>query len=417
MNTIMNDNDIKTLPQVRAFLDGTRAVEFSMHTKSERYDFVRRTLIRLAYHTLSKPDKGAVLSFLVHVSGYSRIQVKRLVKTWLKHGQLRPNASAGNGFTRKYTDADRRLLAELDELHETLSGQATKKLCERAWQLFDLPAYQCLAGISVSHLYNLRHSSTYQRARRKFEKTRSKKSPIGERRKPQPDGQPGYIRVDTVHQGDQDGVKGLYHINAVDEVTQFDIVCAVEKISERYLIPVLEQLLDQFPFIIVSFHADNGSEYINQHVVKLLKKLLIELTKSRARHSNDNALVESKNGSIVRKHLGYSHIQQHWAPLVDQFHQHYLNPYINYHRPCFFPVIKTNAKGKQVKTYPYEAMMTPFEKFKSLDDAHQYLKPGITMEELDAIAMSINDNEAAQQLKDAKQQLFKTIAEQSNQAA
>jgi len=417
MNTIMNDNAIKTLPQVRAFLDGTQAVEFSMHTKSERYDFVRRTLIRLAYHTLSKPNKGTVLSFLVHVSGYSRIQVKRLVKTWLKHGQLRPNVSAGNGFTRKYTDADRRLLAELDELHETLSGQATKKLCERAWRLFDLPAYQCLAGISVSHLYNLRHSSTYQRARRKFEKTRSKSSSIGERRRPQPDGQPGYIRVDTVHQGDQDGVKGLYHINAVDEETQFEIVCAVEKISERYLIPVLEQLLGQFPFVILSFHADNGSEYINQHVVKLLKKLLIELTKSRARHSNDNALVESKNGSIVRKHLGYSHIQQRWAPLVDQFHRHYLNPYINYHRPCFFPVTKTNAKGKQVKTYPYEAMMTPFEKFKSLDDAHQYLKPGITMEELDEIAMTINDNEAAQRLKEAKQQLFKTIIEQSNQAA
>jgi transposase InsO family protein len=417
MNTIMNDNDIKTLPQVRAFLDGTRTVEFSIHTKSERYDFVRRTLIRLAYHTLSKPDKGVVLSFLVHVSGYSRIQVKRLVKTWLKHGQLRPNASAGNGFTRKYTDADRRLLAKLDELHETLSGQATKKLCERAWRLFDLPAYQRLPGISVSHLYNLRRSSTYQQVRRKFEKTRPRATPIGERRKPQPNGQPGYIRVDTVHQGDQDGVKGLYHINAVDEETQFEIVCAVEKISERYLIPVLEQLLGQFPFVILSFHADNGSEYINQHVVKLLKKLLIELTKSRARHSNDNALVESKNGSIVRKHLGYSHIQQRWAPLVDQFHRHHLNPYINYHRPCFFPVTKTNAKGKQVKTYPYEAMMTPFEKFKSLDDAHQYLKPGITMEELDAIAMTINDNEAAQQLKEAKQRLFKTITEQSNQVA
>ena len=413
----MNDNDIKTLPQVRAFLDGTRALEFSMQTQSERYDFVRRTLIRLAYHTLSKPDKGTVLSFLVHVSGYSPIQVERLVKTWLKYGQLRPNTSAGNGFTRKYTDADRRLLAEWDERHETLSGQATKKLCERAWRIFDLPAYQRLAGISVSHLYNLRHSSTYPRARRTVEKTRSKNSPIGERRKPQPDGQPGTIRVDTVHQGDQDGVKGLYHINAVDEMTQFDIICAVEKIAERYLIPVLEQLLDQFPFIIVSFHADNGSEYINRHLVKLLKKLLIELTKSRARHSNDNALVESKNGSIVRKHLGYSHIQQRWAPLVDPFHRAYLNPCINDHRPCFFPVTKTNAKAKQVKTYPYQAMMTPFEKFKSLDDAHQYLKPGITMEELDAIALSINDNEAAQQLKEAKQPLFKTIAEQSHQAA
>ena len=413
----MNDNDIKTLPQVRAFLNGTRSVEFSLNTKLERYDFVRRTLVRLAYHALSKPDKGVVLSFLVHVSGYSRIQVKRLTKAWLKHGQLRPGSSAGSGFTRKYTDADRRLLAELDELHNTLSGPATKKLCERAWQLFDLPAYQQLAGISVSHLYNLRRSNTYQRVRRQFDKTRPSASPIGERRKPQPNGRPGYIRVDTVHQGDQDGVKGLYHINAVDEETQFDIVCAVEKISERYLIPVLEQLLEQFPFVILSFHADNGSEYINQHVAKLLKKLLIELTKSRARQSNDNALVESKNGSIVRKHLGYSHIRQHWAQLVNQFHRDYLNPYINYHRPCFFPVTKIDANGKQRKTYPYEAMMTPYEKFLSLPKPSQHLKQGVTLKQLHAIALAITDNEAAKRLKEAKQQLFKTIAEQDNQAA
>ena len=413
----MNDNHLKTLEQVRAFLDGTQAIEFSLTTKTERYDFIRRTLIRFTYHRLSKPDKGLLLSFMTHVSGYSRIQVKRLTKTWLKRGQLQPRTSSGNGFTCKYTDADRRLLAKLDELHGTLSGPATKKLCERAWQLFKLPAYQRLAGISVSHLYNMRHSSTYRRNRYQFNKTQPKASPIGERRKPQPNGQPGYIRVDTVHQGDLDGIKGLYHINAVDEVTQFEVVCAVEKISERYLIPVLEQLLDQFPFIILGFHADNGSEYINQHVVKLLKKLLIELTKSRARHCNDNALVESKNGSIIRKHLGYSHIQQHLAPLVNQFHQDYLNPYINYHRPCFFPVTKTNTKGKLIKTYPYEAMMTPYDKFKSLAKPNQYLKPGITMNQLDTMAFLINDNDAAKKLKDAKQRLFKTISEQSNRAA
>lgn len=413
----MNDYHLKTLAQVRAFLDGTQAVEFSLHNQQSRYDFIRRSLIRFRYHQLSKPDKGLLLSFMSHVSGYSRIQVKRLTKVWLERGSLQPRFSAGNGFTRKYTDADQRLLAKLDELHGTLSGPATKKLCERAWQLFGLADYQRLAGISVAHLYNLRRARIYQRSRRHFEKTRAKPSTIGERRKPQPNGLPGYIRVDTVHQGDQDGVKGLYHINAVDEVTQFEVVCAVEKISERYLIPVLEQLLDQFPFVILGFHADNGSEYINQHVVKLLKKLLIELTKSRARQSNDNALVESKNGSIVRKHLGYAHIQQHWAPLVNQFHHNYLNPYINYHRPCFFPVIKTNAKGKQVKTYPYDAMMTPYEKFKSLNNANQHLKPDISIHQLDAIALSINDNEAAKRLKDAKQQLFKTISEQKHQAA
>jgi transposase InsO family protein len=255
------------------------------------------------------------------------------------------------------------------------------------------------------------------RQRRQFDKTRSKPSSIGERRKPRPEGKPGYIRVDTVHQGDQDGIKGLYHINAVDEITQIEVVCSVEKISERFLIPILEQLLDQFPFVLHGFHADNGSEYINQHVVLLLNKLMIELTKSRARHSNDNALVESKNASIVRKHLGYSHIGQQWAPLVNTFNQRYLNPYINYHRPCYFPVTAVDVKGKQVKTYPYTAMMTPYEKFRSLDRPSQYLKRGVTFKQLDAIALAIDDNEAARQLKQAKQKLFNTIAGQGQKAA
>ena len=102
-----------------------------------------------------------------------------------------------------------------------------------------------------------------------------------------------------MHQGDQDGVKGLYHINAVDCVTQYEAVATCERISEAYLIPVLgKELLASFPFVILGFHVDNGSEYINRHVAELLNKLLIEeFTKSRSRHSNDNALVESKNGA------------------------------------------------------------------------------------------------------------------------
>ena len=124
---------------------------------------------------------------------------------------------------------------------------------------------------------------------------------------------PGYLRVDSAHQGDLDGIKGVYHINAVDCVTQYEGVATCEKISEAFLIPVLEALLLSFPFVIHGFHSDNGSEYINKRVAKLLNKLLIEeQIKSRSRHSNDNAQAESKNGAIVRKHLGYSHIPQCW---------------------------------------------------------------------------------------------------------
>ena len=133
--------------------------------------------------------------------------------------------------------------------------------------------------ISVSHLYNMRQSKTYQTFRQHKNVTRPVKRAIGTRRKPQPDGQPGYIRIDTVHQGDQDKVKGLYHINAVDEVTQFQVVCSVEQINETFLIPVLEEILASFPFKLKGFHSDNGSEYINYRVADLLDSLHIKVHK------------------------------------------------------------------------------------------------------------------------------------------
>jgi transposase InsO family protein len=412
MNTHMNDSQLQTLEQVRQFLQGTRQIEFSIQDKADRYAFIQRSLIRFGYNSLKKHDKGLLLRFLAHVSSYSYVQVKRLAACYLKNGRIRRKQVTLRAFKTKYTDQDCRLLARTDELHGTLSGPATKMICQRAVHRYDQREYARLAEISVSHLYNLRKSRSYQRCRRQFDKTRSKPSVIGIRRKPTPDGQPGYIRVDTVHQGDLDKIKGVYHINSVDEVTQFEIVCSVQKISERFLIPILNQLLDQFPFVIKGFHADNGSEYINQVVAKLLNKLLIELTKSRPRHSNDNALVECKNGAIIRKHLGYTHIPQKYAPQINLFTLQFLNPYVNFHRPCFFPELHVDKKGKQIKKYPYCAMMTPYDKLKSLPDAHQFLKPDLSFETMDEIAYAISDNESAEQLNQAKLKLFKSIFEQ-----
>ena len=417
MKTIMNDSHIETLEQVHQFLRGVAVMEITIPSKNEGYRWIQGTLVRFQYRSLGKADRGLIRRYLQQISGYSRAQIARLIKQYRKTGRIQRRQRTVKGFTAKYTREDIRLLAGLDELHGTLSGPATKKLCERAWQVFKQAEYQRLAGISVSHLYNLRESTPYARQRGTVNKTHPVQSHIGERRKPRPEGRPGYIRVDTVHQGDWDGTKGVYHVNAVDEVTQFEGVASVERISERYLIPVLESLIDSFPFIIKGFHADNGSEYINKRVAGLLNKLLIELTKSRSRRTTDNALVESKNGSIVRKHLGYHHIPQKWAPLINEFNQKYLNPYINYHRPCFFPIVKIDAKGKQKKTYPYKAMMTPYEKLKSLPEAKQYLKPGMTFQRLHDIALSISDNEAAHQLNEARKQLFKTIHGQDQQVA
>ncbi len=142
----------------------------------------------------------------------------------------------------------------------------------------------------------------------------------------------------------------------------------------------------------------------------MLEKLLVEFTKSRPRHSNDNALAESKNGAVVRKHLGYAHIPQHCASLVNAFCADFLNPYVNFHRPCFFPETITDAKGKERKCYRYEEMKTPYEKLKSLDKASQYLKPGITFKQLDVQAAKMSDNDAALALNNARKKLFQAIS-------
>ena len=331
MVTYMNDNKLQTLDDIRRFLDGTVEVEFSIQNKSERYRWIQATLVRFCYITLGKKDRGLMLRYLQCVSGYSRAQIKRLVQQYVRQGVITRRQRTVARFESVYTAADTVLLAKTAALHGQLSGTGTKKLCERMFRVYGDRRYERLAGISVSHLYNLRHSNGYQRQRRHFDKTRPKRIPIGERRQPDPQGQPGFLRVDTVHQGDLDGIKGVYHINAVDEVTQFQCVFSVERISERFLIPILEELLATFPFVIQGFHADNGSEYINRRVAKLLEKLRIELTKSRPRHSNDNALAESKNGTVVRKHLGFEHIPGQWAPQLNRFHREHFNPYLNFH--------------------------------------------------------------------------------------
>jgi transposase InsO family protein len=417
MKAIMNIENLTTIEALDNFIQGNQAVAFTvLGDKDERYQFIQKTLIKFRYITLKKSAKGVINRYLRKVTGYSRQQLTRLIKQYKEIGRIKWHPCRSNGFSTIYNKKEIKLLAEMDARHEDICGHAIKKLCERAYNKYDQHEYQTLAKISVSHLYNLRHSQGYLKQRRHFTKTQPRQVAIGERRKPQPNGQPGYIRIDTVHQGDLDKQKGVYHINAIDEVTQFEVVCTVERISERYLIPVLKQMIAAFPFVIKGFHSDNGSEYINKHVCKLLTKLEIELTKSRSRHSNDNALAESKNASIVRKQFGYQHIAQKWAPLMNEFNLKYLYPYINYHRPCFFPEIITDKKGKQRKKYPYKNMMTPYEKLKSLPNSKNYLKEGFQFEILDEQVMEMTDNACAELLQKERNKLFNQIFEQNKRA-
>ena len=396
-----------SLEQIQAFMAASEEIRFGGSNRKEIYSWVRQTLTEQQYQEQSKVGKGVLRCYLEKMTGLSRAQATRLIGQYLATGKVEEKVYRRRRFPSLYTRKDIELLAEVDEAHETLSGPATQKILYREFHEFEASEYERLARLSVAHLYNLRKTGTYRKRRVVYQGTRPTAVSIGERRQPDPQGRPGYLRVDTVHQGDRDGVKGVYHLNAVDEVTQWEILGATEQISEMWLIPVLEAMMEQFPFPILGFHSDNGSEFINHTVAKLLNKLLVEQTKSRPRHSNDNGLVECKNGAVVRKHMGHGHIRAEHAEAINEFYQEHLNPYLNFHRPCGVPEVVTGAKGKQRRIYRWYA--TPWEILRQMPDLARYLKPSLTVELMNQRAGRESDTACARRMQKAKQKLFATF--------
>lgn len=397
-----------SISQIKEFIKVSKGIEFRGAKRKEKYEWIETVLLRFRYYSLRKKEKSVLKNYLLKMTGFSDAQLTRLIAKKKKTGKILADTTKRHCFPKKYTPGDVARIIETDNAHSRLSGPATQRIFQRMHEIFKDQRFQRLKDISVAHIYNLRGTRQYLSWTRFFTKTRPAPVNIGERRKPNPQGQPGFLRVDTVHQGDLDKEKGVYHINLVDEVTQWEIVLAVEKISEYYLEPLLKEALKQFPFKIKGFHSDNGSEYINKVVAKLLNKLLINQTKSRARHCNDNALVEGKNGAVIRKHIGYVHIPRSYAAALNEFYKQYLNSYLNYHRPCGFATEKISEKGKLVKVY--DVYRTPFEALLAHPRASEFLKEGLTIEKLKIIAYEKSDNECAALMQKAKEELFKNLS-------
>ena len=419
----MNETRLCTIEQIEQFLSACTQIEFSKSgDDSERYEHISRVLKRFDYPRRTKRERGVLLRYLQLTSSYSRAQITRLIAQWhanrldvvpLAKRYCAPAAP----FARKYTHSDIERLVEMDKANEDVCGPAIAHLLQRAYHVYGDTRYERLATLSVSHLYNLRKSTGYQALRVTFTKTHPVCNSIGVRKVPRPEGRSGFVRIDTVHQGDLDGIKGVYHITCVDAVCQWQVEACVQGISEAFLLPVLELIIEQFPFVIAGFHSDNGSEYINGPVAKILEKLRIEQTKSRSRQSNDNALAESKNASVVRKHMGYEHIPQQYAKPINAFYQETFNPWLNMHRPCMFATEIISPKGKIIKRYKHGEVKTPLACLVKLcEKGLATLKQGTTLQALQAQAQSKTDLAAAQEMQRAKSELFARFVKQKRRA-
>lgn len=407
----MHDSRKMSMDELRAFLCSSQALAFTGQSRKETYKWIERTLRQYDYPSRPRAEKGLLRRYLQKMTGYSPAQLTRLIAQFRRTARVRPSSYQRHRFPSKFTREDQLLLAQVDQAHQRLSGPATQAILRREYELFGKREFERLSQISVAHLYRLRQTKCYRTQTTTFARTKPTTAQYGKRRRPDPQGQPGYLRVDTVHQGDRDGVKGIYHLNTVDAVTQWEILGCVERISERYLVPVLQDLLTQYPFVIRGFHSDNGSEFVNRVVAKLLNKLLIEFTKSRPRRTNDQALIEGKNGSIVRKQMGYGHIPKSEADKIQRFYKERLNLYLNFHRPCGFATEKTDRRGKIRKCY--DTYLTPFEKFKSLPQAKRYLRSGVTMAELERTEQTHSDTDYVQLMQQHKRKLFRSFVQPS----
>lgn len=403
----MQDDHITSIAQLKEFAMFPDGATFNKTNTDEAYAWIEQALSKFKYHILAKKDKGAVRIYIRRMTGYSDAQLDRFIAQKKRIGRVTKKERTQPTFPRVYTTEDIALIAEVDSAEDRRTGGALKQTLFDMFHVYGDARFARLANISISHLYNLRGTNIYQTHAFTYTKTRHAAVCIGIRKKPRPNGKPGYIRVDSVHQGDKDKEKGVYHINLVDEVTQTEVLVCVEGISEYFLIPALEDAIAQFPFPIINFHSDNGSEYLNKRVEELLTKLMIDQTKSRSLKTNDNALVEGKNAAVPRKQFGHSHIPKKYAPLINSFDRDYLNPYLFFHRQCAFAKEYVNEKGKIKKVY--DTYRTPCQKLLSIPNVEQYLCSGITKESLHARALEQTHLVAAQAVRTARKQLFTEI--------
>jgi len=408
----MNDSQIQTISQAQQIIQGLGEISFQGQSKGEIYQWVENTIIKLHYLKSNKKDKGTIRAYLCKISGYSRAQMNRLILRYKETGKVKVIEYEKHSFSCLYKPEDIKLLAQTDELHLYPHAGALKKTLVRQYEVFGKEEYKQIKNISIAHIYNIRRSKTYQQITHWYSKTKAVRGKdIGVKKKPQPLGKPGYLRVDSVHQGDsEDGKKGVYHIHMVDEVTQFDCIVTVSALSHHGVEGAIEHMIIVFPFIIRGFHSDNGTEYVNEDVAQALLQLLVDFTRSRSGKCTDNGLVEGKNGSIIRKWITYEFIGTQHVDAVNTFLQIFME-YLNYHRICAFPSWEDDPKkpGKQKKVYKYEDHMTAYDKLKSLPNAKQYLRKGISFTRLNATAHRTSDNGMAQLVQNAFEELLQII--------
>jgi hypothetical protein len=174
---------------------------------------------------------------------------------------------------------------------------------------------------------------------------------------------PGFVEIDLVgHDGGNGSGEFAYSLNVTDVATGWTETQAVKNKAQRWVFEALKDIRERLPFPLLGIDSDNGSEFINHHLLRYCQQERITFTRTRSYRKNDNCFVEQKNYSIVRRAVGYSRYDtpEEQAALNELYQQ--LRLYSNFFQPSMKLIEKIRIGSKVTKKYdkaqaPYQRVL------------------------------------------------------------
>ena len=373
------------MPKTLAYLLRKGVQDMSL-TLREKQAVTRELSIR--YMRSSKKEKSQLIVQLMEITGYTRSYATRVLRKPPKPERpLRPRGKRGFVYGPKVIGALRRVWLILD----CISGKRLSPFLPEIVPILERHGELCLDDDTRQKLLSMSAATIDRRLaedRRRLDiKGRSGTKPGSLLKRNIPiktfsdwsDTVPGFVEVDLVgHDGGN--VRGEYAqtLDVVDVATRWTETRAVKNKAQKWVFQALKHIIARFPFPILGIDSDNGSEFINAHLIRFCAENKITFTRSRAYKKNDSCYVEQKNWSVVRRTVGYArYTTDEQVSLLNEIYE-ILRLYTNYFQPVMV-LREKERKGSRV-TKRYEKAKTPYQRV--MDSAHipQEIKDRLTTE-------------------------------------
>jgi hypothetical protein len=373
----MTDNLLKHIVNIKV---GEKMRELTMN---ERKKLV--SILYNCYVEVSKKDKTKILDGFIQTTGYNRSYAAHLLKTHVEKAKRKRPSNHKTGRKKFYTSDVLEALIWVWKIMDFACGKRLKSVMNETVDNLEKHGHFPFKQRTKEKLLAM-SASTIDRMlkgeRKKFEIKRRSHTKPGTLLKQQikikifsewSDSKVGFLQVDLVrHDGGNPRGDFCYSLDMVDVASGWDEVVAIKNKAQIWTVQAIDTVRKRLPFEILGINSDNGSEFINAHLLKYCESNKIDFTRSRKYKKNDNCQVEQKNWSVVRRNVGYlRHDTAQELKLLNKLYG-YLRLYNN-HFQSSMKLIEKVRNGSKV-TKRYDTPTTSYERVLNSKDVSQEKK-------------------------------------------